>query len=233
MAKIGGVSRNTRTVGRCRDGDKLKRRIERRSQRTHMARAPILAAGGIVMREGARPLIALVQRRKDDGWVLPKGKLKDDEDALAAARREVIEETGHAVSVHEYIGAISYRTGGRRPKIVDFYRMQADAEPSRKPARDIRAVQWLPLDDAVEKLKLPLEQAFLRNVGPRLLNGATVSAARSVVPAELLPPQPVAPALARDEPMLGDAASTAPARKSLLQLIIGAFTQRRPNARAR
>jgi len=195
-----------------------------------MARVPILAAGGIVMREGARPLIALVQRRKDDGWVLPKGKLKDDEDALAAAEREVIEETGHAVSVHEYIGAISYRTGGRRPKIVDFYRMQADAEPSRKPARDIRAVQWLPLDDAVAKLTLPLEQAFLRSVGPRLLNGAP---ARTAVAAELLPPQPVAPApaFAHDAPMLGDAADPVPARKSLLQLILGAFTQRRSDAR--
>ena len=73
-----------------------------------MARAPILAAGGIVVRGGARPLIAVVQRRKDNGWVLPKGKLKRKERSIAAARREVREETGQKVLVHEFLGIISY-----------------------------------------------------------------------------------------------------------------------------
>ena len=42
----------------------------------------------IVLRGGARPRIAVVQRRKDNGWVLPKGKLKSKESAISAARRE-------------------------------------------------------------------------------------------------------------------------------------------------
>jgi hypothetical protein len=37
-------------------------------------RAPVLAAGGIVVREAT--LIAVVRLRKDKSWVLPKGKLK-------------------------------------------------------------------------------------------------------------------------------------------------------------
>ena len=44
-----------------------------------MPRTPIMGAGGIVVRGGPRPLIALVQRSKDDAWVLPKGKLKRGE----------------------------------------------------------------------------------------------------------------------------------------------------------
>jgi 8-oxo-dGTP diphosphatase len=52
-------------------------------------RAPVLAAGGIVIRETPEPLIAVVRLRKDKSWVLPKGKLKPGEDALAGARREV------------------------------------------------------------------------------------------------------------------------------------------------
>jgi 8-oxo-dGTP diphosphatase len=44
-----------------------------------MARTPIMGAGGIVVRGGPRRLIALVQRSKDDAWVLPKGKLKRKE----------------------------------------------------------------------------------------------------------------------------------------------------------
>src|SRR5260370_6106043 len=62
--------------------------------------SPILAAGGIVLGEGSRPRIAIVRLRRDKSWVLPKGKLYPGEHALAAARREVLEETGHEVSVH-------------------------------------------------------------------------------------------------------------------------------------
>eukprot|EP01035_Chromulina_nebulosa_P004974 gene4974-6750_t len=66
-----------------------------------MARDPIvIAAGGIVVRRGASPLIAVVQMRKREDWVLPKGKLDDGETPRDAAEREVLEETGHAVSVH-------------------------------------------------------------------------------------------------------------------------------------
>jgi len=53
------------------------------------ARSPILAAGGVVLRSSREPLIAVVQLRKYNDWVLPKGKINDDESALAAARREV------------------------------------------------------------------------------------------------------------------------------------------------
>ena len=46
--------------------------------------------------------------RKDKSWVLPKGKLKPREDALAGARREVMEETGCNVSVERFLGAMSH-----------------------------------------------------------------------------------------------------------------------------
>ena len=59
-----------------------------------MARAPVLAAGGIVLRCGATPLIAVVRQRKRNEWVLPKGKLDDGEGDEEAALREVHEETG-------------------------------------------------------------------------------------------------------------------------------------------
>ena len=102
-----------------------------------MARAPILAAGGIVVRDGPVRLIALVKLRKRGHWVLPKGKLHARESALAAARREAVEETGHEVSVHEFLGTMSYEVG-RRPKIVQFWRAwQATSRPARPPMRDV------------------------------------------------------------------------------------------------
>jgi 8-oxo-dGTP diphosphatase len=143
-----------------------------------MARTPIQAAGGIVLRGGKVPLFAVVQRRRDREWVLPKGKLYRGESAVACARREVLEETGTDVIVHEFIGAISYDTSSA-PKVVQFWRMEAIEAPQQPLMKDIRAVEWLPLNEAVKKLSLPREQLFLRNIGPlaQSLAGGTKPAA--------------------------------------------------------
>ena len=181
-----------------------------------MARTPIMGAGGIVVRGGPRPLIALVQRSKDDAWVLPKGKLKRKEAPIAAAEREVVEETGYKIETHDYLGAISYKVG-RKLKLVEFWRMQALGKTGRKPTDDIKAVQWLPLDAAIEQLELPLEQLFLRNVGPRVLGPA---AAPVAVPSVTRPPAVAPPAV--------PAMVVAPeGRRSFLQLLLDAFTFRR------
>ena len=139
-----------------------------KASRRKSARNPVEAAGGIVMRPGRSPLFAVVQRRKDNRWMLPKGKLKPREHAIAAARREAIEETGHNVSVHEYLGAVSYETGNRA-KIVGFWRMEEISGPERERAPDIKAVEWLPLDAAVSRLTQPLERAFLAQIGERAI----------------------------------------------------------------
>jgi 8-oxo-dGTP diphosphatase len=99
---------------------------------THAAR-PTLAAGGIVLREGSRPRIAIVRLRRDKSWVLPKGKLYPGEPALAAAKREVLEETGHEVSVHCFLGSMLYSVDGR-VKIVQFWHMQARKGRHRRAA---------------------------------------------------------------------------------------------------
>jgi 8-oxo-dGTP diphosphatase len=136
-----------------------------------MARAPVLAAGGIVLRQAATPLVAVVRLRKRDEWVLPKGKLDHGETARAAAEREVIEETGRAVAVHEFLGTLVYDSGGRS-KVVHFWRMEAVGEPARKLMSDVKAVDWLPLDRAVRRLSRDHERAFLENVGPLALQAA-------------------------------------------------------------
>ena len=139
---------------------------------------PILAAGGIVLRGERKPQIAVVQLRKMGAWVLPKGKLAAGEDMLAAARREVLEETGHRVAVHEFLGTLAYEAGGR-PKVVQFWRMQVLGGPAGELMRDVRAVDWLGLDEALDRLSHVREQAFLAQVGPLALKAAEQSQRRA------------------------------------------------------
>jgi 8-oxo-dGTP diphosphatase len=191
-----------------------------------MPRTPIMGAGGIVVRVGPRPLIALVQRRKDDAWVLPKGKLKRKEAPIAAAEREVVEETGYRVEIHDYLGAISYKVG-RKLKLVEFWRMQALGKSGHRLADDIKAVQWLPLDAAIKQLELPLEQLFLRNVGPRALGMTAPVAAPSVARPPMVAPAPDVPASAHDAARLPAVVVAEEGRRSFLQLLLDAFTFRR------
>lgn len=127
-------------------------------------RRSIEAAGGIVMRGRVRPLFAVVQLSRQRTWVLPKGKLNRGETSLAAAKREAIEETGHDVEVHQFLGSLSYLSAGR-PKTVRFWRMQASRRPVAKLMRDVRAVRWLPLSQAVARLTHEREKLFLEKVG--------------------------------------------------------------------
>jgi 8-oxo-dGTP pyrophosphatase MutT (NUDIX family) len=185
-----------------------------------MPRTPIMGAGGIVVRGGPRPLIALVQRSKDDAWVLPKGKLKRKEAPIDAAEREVVEETGYRVELHDYLGAISYKVG-RKLKLVEFWSMRALGRSGYRLADDIQAVQWLPLEEAINHLELPLEQLFLRNVGPRALGViAPVAAPSAAQPA-------VAHSQAPEAARLPAIVVAEEGRRSFLQFLLDTFTFRR------
>src|SRR6201995_4763553 len=155
---------------------------------------PIMAAGGIVLRREHPPLVAVVRLRKRDEWVLPKGKLDEGETARAAAKREVLEETGHSVTVHEFLGTLVYEAGGRS-KVVHYWRMEAGGTQTRELMHDIRAVDWLPLDEALVRLSRGYERTFLEHVGPlavsvlsrRVEAKAQAPAAKAPAPAAKVP----------------------------------------------
>jgi len=146
-----------------------------------MARAPVMAAGGIVLRRGAPPLFAVVRQRKRNEWVLPKGKLDDGETPKQAAHREVLEETGHDVAIHEFLGTLVYQSGGRS-KVVHFWRMEAEGGPVRKLMNDIKAVDWLTLDDALARLSREYERVFLTQIGPIALAAAGLASSPAPEP---------------------------------------------------
>jgi 8-oxo-dGTP diphosphatase len=161
----------------------------------NVPKALVQAAGGIVLRRDQPPRVAVVRLSKRDEWVLPKGKLDKGETPRAAARREVLEETGHNVTVREFLGTLVYNSNGRS-KIVHYWSMEAGGEQTRALTSDIRAVDWLPLNAAIERLSRDSERVFLETVGP-----LAMSALRSRVKAEVKEASVKAPAA----PQRGDA----------------------------
>jgi 8-oxo-dGTP diphosphatase len=103
--------------------------------------------------------------RREKAWVLPKGKLMPREHPRDAAKREVLEETGYRVSVHEFLGSMSYAAEGKI-KIVQFWLMRAIGSPARELMDDVKAVKWLPLRQAIAMLNRPHEKVFLTHAGP-------------------------------------------------------------------
>jgi predicted NUDIX family NTP pyrophosphohydrolase len=79
--------------------------------------------------------------RKDDGaWSIPKGEVEDNEDTLAAARREVEEETGARPS-GTFISLSPVRqTGG---KIVHVWAVESDFDP-RSLKSNLFEMEWPP-----------------------------------------------------------------------------------------
>ena len=127
-----------------------------------MVQTMVRAAGGVVWRPdpdgGDAPLVALVHRQRYDDWSLPKGKLDRGEHPLAAAVREVFEETAVRAAPRSRLPDARYRVpvAGRRrgaplatglgatvPKTVGYWAMRAWSW-TRRPADDeVDEVRWL------------------------------------------------------------------------------------------
>lgn len=112
----------------------------------------IQAAGGVVWRRGPEgPLVAIVHRPRYDDWSLPKGKLKRGEHPLAAAVREVAEETGVQGVPQLPLPRIRYWLDGR-PKQVDYWAMATVAITTFQASSEVDGLAWLPVTAAIDRL---------------------------------------------------------------------------------
>lgn len=121
----------------------------------------IRAAGAVVWRPGALgPDIALVHRPRYDDWSYPKGKCHRDEHVLAAAYREVMEETGLRVILGRPLMPSVYQAGGR-PKRVSYWAARCVESVGFVPNHEVDQVSWLPADAARERLTYPRDVTLL------------------------------------------------------------------------
>ena len=133
---------------------------------------PRASAGGIVLNGEGK--LALVEQH-GNSWSFPKGGIEAGEDALAAAKREIFEETGLSdLHLLEELGSYERYSIGpdgtsentewglRRRTLFLFttgekeFRMQPDD-------KEITQMKWVTVDEALALLSHPKDKAFLES----------------------------------------------------------------------
>jgi 8-oxo-dGTP pyrophosphatase MutT (NUDIX family) len=119
------------------------------------------SAGGVVLRDGARPCecVVIVPTRRAKGGdrvlALPKGHPEGDESGADAALREIREETGIEARLVDKLGEVRYwyqRDGRRIAKVVAFFLFEhVSGDPAGDPV-EVEESRWMTLEDAAAAL---------------------------------------------------------------------------------
>ncbi|MEW9554181.1 NUDIX domain-containing protein [Nonomuraea sp. NPDC050783] len=120
------------------------------------------AAGAVVWRgEPDRPEVAVVHRPAYDDWTFPKGKLKSGEHVIAAALREVCEETRLTVTLGRALPPVHYLRG-ERLKRVDYWTARVADDAGFAACEEVDELRWVPLERARELLTYEWDAGLLR-----------------------------------------------------------------------
>lgn len=110
----------------------------------------IKAAGAVLWREET-PFeleVLLVHRPQYDDWSFPKGKIEEGESAVAAAFREVREETGHSAIFGQYIGSSSYKVEDGKKKVKYWMAHALPEEKTFQPNNEVDKIEWVSIKEA-------------------------------------------------------------------------------------
>ena len=132
-----------------------------------MATEVVRAAGGVLWRPAGNGIeICVVHRPYRADWSLPKGKLDGDEHPLAAAVREVLEETGVHGEPQLRLPEVAYTLPDGAPKTVEFWLMRAADGPAAEVAdpTEVDSVCWLAPAEAVARLSYPDDRKLVEHV---------------------------------------------------------------------
>ena len=119
--------------------------------------SPNRAAGAVIFRRSDRG-IRLLLLRAYRNWDFPKGMVEDGEDALAAARREVEEETGLADLDYPFGDEYKETLPYSGTKVARYYLAETEAEKIVLPVSpelgrpEHHEYRWVSFDEAEDLL---------------------------------------------------------------------------------
>jgi 8-oxo-dGTP pyrophosphatase MutT (NUDIX family) len=125
----------------------------------------VTEAGAIAVRcDHETPQILVVTAKKDPSqWIFPKGHIKPDENAEAAAIRELREEGGVEGELLEFVGVLEF-TSGDEEVFAIYYLIAYSNEIETDEFRERR---WCGLDEALELLTFDdAKQLLAENARP-------------------------------------------------------------------
>ena len=120
-------------------------------------------------RVGKRGLeVLLITSLNSKRWILPKGWPEADLTGAENAAREAFEEAGvtgkigaHPIGQYHYLK--EKREGAGMPVRVDVFALAVTKELDDWPEKNVRALAWMPLNEAIEKISEPGVRLVLRN----------------------------------------------------------------------
>ena len=120
------------------------------------SRPTVRAAGVLLFRDGR---VLLIHRPSRGDWSFPKGKHEAGETDEQCALRELEEEVGLRVRLGARVGETRYRLADGRPKVVVWFRGQADGEP--QPLDNVDEIRWATPAEADDLLSYDRDRELL------------------------------------------------------------------------
>lgn len=134
----------------------------------------IFSAGGVVVNAHGE-VIVVNQRHRS--WSLPKGHIDPGEDAMQAARREIMEETG--ITALEFIRDLGHfgryvnqldEHGRPQFKDIHIFLFRTTEQELRPQDPENPEARWVPIAAVADLLSFPEDQAFFRSIASLLTN---------------------------------------------------------------
>lgn len=109
--------------------------------------------------------VCLVTSRSNRRWVIPKGVIEPGQTAGETALQEAWEEAGLAGILHtEPVGSYLYEKYGTMCQVAVFF-MQVTEEADDWPEQMSRNREWLPIDEAISRIREPGLRDILESLG--------------------------------------------------------------------